>query len=30
MKSIKYWKKDGFDVATYKWNLAERRNQTCA
>jgi hypothetical protein len=28
MKSIKYWKKDGFDVATYKWNLAERRNQT--
>jgi hypothetical protein len=28
MKSIKYWKKDGFDVATYKWNLAERRNKT--
>jgi hypothetical protein len=27
MEALKYWKKDGFDVATYKWNLAERKNQ---
>jgi hypothetical protein len=28
MKSIKFWNKSGFDVATYKWNLSERRNKT--
>ncbi len=27
MEALKYWKKDGFDVATYRWNLAERKNQ---
>jgi hypothetical protein len=28
MKSIKFWDKDGFDVSTYKWSLAERINKT--
>jgi hypothetical protein len=28
MKSIKFWDKDGFEVSTYKWNIAERKNKT--
>jgi hypothetical protein len=28
MNAIKFWKKSGFDVASYKWKLEERRNQS--
>lgn len=28
MNSIKFWKKSGFDVASYKWKLEERRNKS--
>jgi hypothetical protein len=28
MKSIKFWNKDEFDVATYKWILSDRQNKT--
>jgi len=26
MNSLRFWKKSGFDVASYKWKLEERRN----
>ena len=28
MNSLKFWKKSGFDVASYKWKLEERRNKS--
>ena len=28
MKSLKFWSKSGFDVASYKWRLDERRNKS--
>lgn len=28
MKSIRFWQKSGFDVATYRWKLEERRNKS--
>lgn len=28
MKALRFWKKDGFDVASYRWKLEERRNKT--
>lgn len=27
MNSLKFWKPNGFDIATYKWRLHERRNK---
>lgn len=28
MNSLRFWKKSGFDVASYKWKLEERRNKS--
>ena len=28
MKALKFWTKSGFDVASYRWRLEERRNTT--
>jgi hypothetical protein len=27
MKSLNFWKPEGFDIASYKWLLEERKNK---